>query len=106
MSSARTRLVLLALVLALLMVAGSLPASATCGGGGGGGKGGGMNPGGGGGGPAVDQEAYNVPWKILGPADTTPEGALLVYWFPTSPENARSAEVRQSRYLTLSSGQC
>jgi len=64
-----------------------------------------MNPGGGGG-PAVDQEAYNVPWKILGPADTTPDGALVVYWFPTSPENARSAEVRQSRFLTLSSGQC
>ena len=105
MFSARKRLVLLALVLALSLIAGTLPASATCGGGGGGGRGG-MNPGGGGGGPAVDQEAYNVPWKILGPADASPDGALIVYWFPTSPENARSAEVRQSRYLSLSSGQC
>ena len=105
MFSARKRFVLVALVLALSLLAGALPASATCGGGGGGGKGG-MSPGGGGGGTAIDTEAYNVPWKIVGPADAVPDGALIVYWFPTSPENARSAEVRSSRFLTLSSGQC
>jgi tetratricopeptide (TPR) repeat protein len=105
MFSVRKRFVLVAFVLALSLIAGTLPASATCGGGGGGGKGG-MNPGAGGGGTGVDMEAYNVPWKIIGPADTTPDGALVVYWFPTSPENARSSEVRQSRFLTLSSGQC
>jgi tetratricopeptide (TPR) repeat protein len=105
MSSVRKRFILVALVLVLSLVAGALPASATCGGGGGGGKGG-VTPGGGGGGTGVDMEAYNVPWKIIGPADAAPDGALVVYWFPTSPENARSSEVRSSRFLTLSSGQC
>lgn len=104
MASAPKRTLVVALVLALSLLAGSMPASATCGGGGGGGRGG-ISPGPGGG-TAVDQEAYNVPWKILAPGVAAPDGVLVVYWFPLSAEAARAAEVRSSRYLTLSSGQC
>jgi tetratricopeptide (TPR) repeat protein len=54
----------------------------------------------------MDTEAYTVPWKIVAPGAASPEGALVIYWFPLSPESARSAEVRSSRYLTLAAGQC
>ena len=96
------RAIALALVLTLVApVGGSLSAFATCGGGGGGGLGG-SNPGGSAGTPDV----YHVPWKIVGAGVAAPQGELLVYWFPTSPEEARGSELLSSRYLSLTSALC
>lgn len=89
---------LLALILSLPF--GSLPASATCGGGGGGGMGGASAGGG------ASAEVYHVAWKILGPSGAAPDGALVVYWFPTSPEDAQGSPLLSSRYLSLTSAQC
>lgn len=96
-----TRAFTLTLLLTLALALPTGTARATCGGGGGGGLGG-ANPGEG----AGSTEVYHVPWKIIGPSGASPDGALVVYWFPTSPENARGSELLSSRYLTLSSAQC
>ena len=71
------------------------PVLATCGGGGGGGAGGiGL-------GPAGSRATYSLPWMLAGPEVTTgPPGAeLVLYWFPTSREQALSAELIESRTL-------
>ncbi len=92
----------LALTLALLVSA--LPSAATCGGGGGGGVGGiapapqGF--------PQEDLATYRVPWKVLSPGDPAPDGAWILYWFPVSPEDARSSELQASRVLTLAASRC
>src|SRR5881628_3553419 len=100
MPSAFQRALAVGVVLVLGIIAGSFPASATCGGGGGGGLGG-TTAGG-----SDAAEVYHVPWKILRPGATAPEGTLAVFWFPTSPENARGSDLLISRYLTLTSEQC
>ena len=71
------------------------PVLATCGGGGGGGAGGiGI-------GPAGSRATYSLPWMLAGPGVTSgPPGAeLVLYWFPTSREQALSAELIESRTL-------
>lgn len=88
-----------ALALALLLPA--LPASATCGGGGGGGTGG-VVPGLGTGEPMV----YRVAWKVLTPGAEKPQAPLAVYWFPTSPEQARVSPLQTSRSLAMASERC
>jgi len=77
-------------------------ASATCGGGGGGGMGG-MAPGGGGGFP--QQQVYYVPWKLAKTGDI-PAGGLVLYWFPSSPEELQRSSLRVSRPLSLYATQC
>jgi tetratricopeptide (TPR) repeat protein len=79
-----------------------LPASATCGGGGGGGIGGARV----GGSTPTPTESYRVPWKIVGPADVPPGGALAVYWFPTSGAEAKESDLLTSRTLTMLSARC
>jgi hypothetical protein len=79
-----------------------LPASATCGGGGGGGIGGARA----GGSSPTPTESYRVPWKIVGPADIPPGGALAVYWFPTSGAEAKESDLLTSRTLTMLSARC
>jgi tetratricopeptide (TPR) repeat protein len=88
-----------ALVLTLSLLA-CLPASATCGGGGGGGAGGVVpNVGGE---PAV----YRVAWKVLSAAEEAPKAPLLLYWFPSSPEEARKSPLQTSRALSLAGARC
>ena len=92
----------LALALALLVLAA--PSFATCGGGGGGGVGGiAPSPQGF---PQDDLATYRVPWKVLSPGGAAPEGAWILYWLPTSPEEARASELQASRVLTLASSRC
>ena len=82
------------------------PGLATCGGGGGGGVGGvapldvprGL--------PQDDLATYRVPWIVLSSGDPAPAGVLILYWFPTSPQEARASELQGSRQLTLAAGRC
>ena len=101
MQSALRRTLATTLSLVLSLQLGWLPASATCGGGGGGGMGG-ANPGGGSG----TADTYRVPWKILAPGTAAPDGDLILYWFPNSPDEVKTSELLGSRYLTLSAAQC
>jgi tetratricopeptide (TPR) repeat protein len=114
------------LALALLPALVAPPLGATCGGGGGGGMGG-VRRGGGtvtGGGdhpsgrgvPGPPEATYQVPWAVLrngeeAPAPlAAPAGApvdnLVVYWFPTSAQEARASELQQSHDLTLLTARC
>ena len=34
---------------------------------------------------------YRVAWKVLSPGAERPQAPLAVYWFPTSPDEARSS---------------
>ena len=87
---------------ALLILLLASPASATCGGGGGGGVGG-VAPDVGGSEPKV----YRVSWQVLGNGQAVPpESALVVYWFPTSPEGARASAMQTSRTLSLAGARC
>jgi tetratricopeptide (TPR) repeat protein len=94
----RRRLVAFALALLLLP---PMPASATCGGGGGGGTGG-VVPDLGGGEPMV----YRVAWKVLPPGSERLQAPLAVYWFPTSPAEARVSPLQTSRSLSLAGSRC
>ena len=87
--------------LALILLLPALPASATCGGGGGGGAGGVMPDLGTG-----EAMVYRVSWKVLSPGAEKPQAPLAVYWFPTSPENARSSPLQTSRSLSLAGSRC
>jgi tetratricopeptide (TPR) repeat protein len=95
-----TRFHRFALVFTAVLLLASLPASATCGGGGGGGNGGAV--------PSLGDEpaVYRVAWTVLGPGAERPRTALSVYWFPTSPEDARSSPLQTSRSLSLAGGRC
>ncbi len=110
----RRNLSLLALALALV----APPLAATCGGGGGGGMGGvsgGMGAGRAGSMPGSTQ-TYSVPWNVVHsgseapPPIAAPSGApvdnLVLYWFPTSPEEAKKSELQSSRDLTLVTARC
>ncbi len=88
-----------ALAIALLLPA--LPAAATCGGGGGGGAGGVMPDLGTG-----EAMVYRVAWKVLPPGAERPQAPLAVYWFPTSPEEARVSPLQTSRSLSLAGSRC
>ncbi len=90
-----------ALALALILLGG--PVVATCGGGGGGGVGG-ISPRGGA--PQRDLEVYPVPWKALAAGDPAPAGALVLYWFPTSPQEEHDSGLQNSRQLTLAAARC
>jgi tetratricopeptide (TPR) repeat protein len=95
-----TRFHRLPLAFAFALLLPSLPASATCGGGGGGGNGGAV--------PSVGGEpvVYKVSWTVLTPGAEQPRTPVAVYWFPTSPEAARSSPLQTSRGLSLASGRC
>jgi tetratricopeptide (TPR) repeat protein len=93
------RLVSFCLVLLITLPAGLQPASATCGGGGGGGMGGATSSGG-------TPMVYRVPWKVVGRGAAPPDGLLVVYWFPVSPETVKGSDLLTSRYLALSSAPC
>jgi tetratricopeptide (TPR) repeat protein len=82
----------------------SVSASATCGGGGGGGMGG-MAPSSGGG-PSMPQQVYYVPWKMAQPQESAPAGGLVLYWFPSSPDELQKSSLRVSRPLSLYATQC
>ncbi|MEO6327213.1 MAG: tetratricopeptide repeat protein [Thermoanaerobaculia bacterium] len=95
-------------VLAVLEIGllASSPLLATCGGGGGGGRGGIGAPTSGGPG-TPPPPVYSVPWKVYGPGAAVPsDGALTLYWLPTSVEEARKSDLRSSRLLTLWASQC
>jgi len=93
----------LAIVLTLLALATTHPALATCGGGGGGGTGGFVSRGGS---LGPEPRAYVVPWKVLEANQEPLKTPVILYWFPTSPAEARSSELMTSRTLTLDSAQC
>ncbi len=76
----------------------SSPIYATCGGGGGGGMGG-ISSG-------AAATVYYVPWVFVETPQQAPLGDLLVYWFPTGPENAQGSSMRTSRNLLTWSGGC
>lgn len=88
------------LAFTLLLLLPALPASATCGGGGGGGTGGVV--------PNLGSEpvVYRVSWKVLSPGAERPHAPLAVYWFPTSPDNARTSPLQTSRSLSLAGSRC
>jgi tetratricopeptide (TPR) repeat protein len=90
----------LSLALAAALLLPSLPVSATCGGGGGGGNGGAV--------PSLGDEpaVYRVAWAVLGPGAERPRTPLSVYWFPTTPAEARTSPLQTSRSLSLAGGRC
>jgi tetratricopeptide (TPR) repeat protein len=114
------------LVPLVLVALGAPPLAATCGGGGGGGMGGVR----GGVGSSVGSndelgrrdvprqvpETYQVPWSVVHngeavpPPLAAPAGApadnLVVYWFPTSQQQANASELKVSRQLTLLTARC
>src|ERR1700712_578433 len=92
----------LGFALTLALLSSSLPAFATCGGGGGGGNGG-VVPGLGGDAPPM---VYRVAWKVLTPGAERPQAPLTVYWFPTSPDEARSSPLQTSRALSQAGARC
>ena len=87
---------------AALLVAAPAGLRATCGGGGGGGVGGFTDP--------VEpgmERVYHVPWKVIASGETAPTGKLVLYWFPTSPDEARASSLVTSRRLSVwSSSRC
>jgi tetratricopeptide (TPR) repeat protein len=93
------------LALAAVLLLAALPVAATCGGGGGGGVGGvasGM-------GSDAPPLVYRVSWKVLGAGAAlpqAPEAALILYWFPTSPEEAKASPLQTSRALSLAGARC
>ena len=90
----------LALALSILTLAA--PLGATCGGGGGGGMGG-ASPSGDTGMPTT----YFVGWKVLEVGHTLPGDAQLVlYWFPTTPAEAKASPLVTSRGLSLATERC
>jgi len=119
----RTARTLSALLLVPALTAS--PLAATCGGGGGGGMGG-VRGGGGTGGqrggftgrdlPGPQAATYQVPWNVLHNGDevpaplAAPAGApadnLVVYWFPTSQQEAKASDLQASRDLTLLTARC
>jgi tetratricopeptide (TPR) repeat protein len=102
------------------------PLAATCGGGGGGGMGGVRRGGGPSGGsssgvggrevPGPLGAIYQVPWNVVHNGEevpapiAAPAGApvdnLVVFWFPTSPQEAKASELQASRELTLLTARC
>src|ERR1700683_206957 len=76
-----------------LLVAGTLPAGATCGGGGGGGSGGFGSSG------NVGQ-VYQVPWKIFHAGQAAPPEGLVLYWFPLSRDEFQKSGLRTSPDLS------
>lgn len=129
MSHRRLTLAIPALAAALLAL-GAPPMDATCGGGGGGGMGGIhggpsntasgtlATAGGSRGGRDMPghSQTYNVPWNVLHngeeppPPIAAPAGApvdnLVLYWFPTSAQEARKSELQTSRDLTVVTARC
>jgi tetratricopeptide (TPR) repeat protein len=92
----------------VVLVASSLiltpvPTQATCGGGGGGGVGGARM--GGSSGP-TETQAYHVPWTVVGPNEIVPAGALAVFWFPSSAQEAKQSNLLTSRTLSVLSARC
>ncbi len=98
------RLPLPVVALAAMTLLASSAARATCGGGGGGGEGGFSESSATAG--AGTERVYHVPWKVIGTGGELPPGALVLYWFPTSPEEARASSLVTSRRLSLWSGEC
>jgi tetratricopeptide (TPR) repeat protein len=120
-----TRTLRLLLSLVVLATLGALPLAATCGGGGGGGMGGMRRSGGG---PTVSNDMgrrdvpgplgaiYQVPWAVVHNGEevpaplAAPAGApadnLVVYWFPTTQQEAHSSDLQASRDLTLLTARC
>jgi tetratricopeptide (TPR) repeat protein len=95
------RLCPLALILGVLLSA--LPVAATCGGGGGGGVGGVTM------GSSDVPITYRVSWKVLGQGAAqpkAPEAALVLYWFPTTPEEAKASSLQTSRALSMAGARC
>ncbi len=96
------------LAITLLVALNAYTVLATCGGGGGGGVGGvGADVGG----LALTPDlrnAYNLPWMLAGPtADSAPPGAeLILYWFPTSREQALESDLLSSRKLLGYASRC
>ncbi len=90
------------LALALSVLTLAAPLGATCGGGGGGGMGG-ASPGGDSGMPAT----YFVGWKVLEVGQELPiDAQLVLYWFPTSPAEAKASPLVTSRGLSLATERC
>src|SRR5258705_8996162 len=90
-------------VLLLAVLLPALPVSATCGGGGGGGVGGVTM------GSSDVPITYRVSWKVLGQGaekPKAPEAALVLYWFPTTPEEAKASALQTSRALSLAGARC
>ncbi|HLX07714.1 MAG TPA: tetratricopeptide repeat protein [Thermoanaerobaculia bacterium] len=116
-----TRTLRLLFALFLLPALLAAPLAATCGGGGGGGMGG-VRRGGGSGagmgdrGGSTPAPTYPVPWSVVHtgeeapPPLAAPAGApvdnLVVYWFPTSQQEAKASEMQVSRELTLLTARC
>jgi tetratricopeptide (TPR) repeat protein len=87
----------------LLLTFVSSPVWATCGGGGGGG-GGGVS--GNGGGTGDNPAVYRVPWKLPDPTAAAVTDGLIVYWFPSSAAEMKTAGLTESRDLALYAKQC
>ena len=87
-----------AALLSVLIVSQSV--LATCGGGGGGGFGGAAGG---------EPEVYKVAWKLLAASQDLPklhEDALLVLWFPPSPEEFKKSKLHSARGLALGGSRC
>lgn len=90
----------IACLAAVAFLLGSAPLNATCGGGGGGGSGGFRSGGG------MNQQVYQVPWKIFHANQAAPAEGLLLYWFPASAVEVQQSSLRTSRDLSLYAAGC
>ena len=94
--------ILRGVALAMIVLAAPALEWATCGGGGGGGTGGMGSMGG----PAMPDQTYPVPWKLIQPSDPPLREGLAVYWLPSSQAELEKSSLRFSRILTAYSQQC
>jgi tetratricopeptide (TPR) repeat protein len=93
----------MSVILILLLLASAPQSWATCGGGGGGGMGG-MSSGSAGSAPV--EQVYHVPWRLITPQDPPVSAGLVLYWFPTGPEEVKRSSLLNSRTLALYATQC
>lgn len=93
-------LILRSLAVAVVLSLHLSPLTATCGGGGGGGTGGFAT------GSTGTTQTYQAPWKVVPKGGKVEAGDLVLYWFPTSPEQARASSLQTSRNLTLWAARC
>ncbi|HBL30839.1 MAG TPA: hypothetical protein DD490_28725 [Acidobacteria bacterium] len=54
----------------------------------------------------AEPTVYRVAWTVLGPGAERPKTPMTVYWFPTSPDEARTSPLQTSRGLSLASSRC
>lgn len=54
----------------------------------------------------MEEQVYNVPWRVRAPETPPVTDGLVVYWFPSSVQEVQRSSLRNSRTLSLYGSQC